>query len=83
MNNVKYMTNGSTLLIENEELFTAISRLNYSFYRNADEVLQSLKNNEDVQCIVGQGGIPFGQSQTPSLYDFADGIDTVQFLLSV
>ena len=54
MNNIYYMTNESTLLIESEEIFSAISQLNYSFYDNAQKVTALLKNNSDVQCIVGQ-----------------------------
>jgi hypothetical protein len=83
MNNIFYMTNESTLLIENVENFSAISQLNYSFYKAAKEVTEALKNNNDIQCIVGHGHVPFGQAQQPGLYDYADGVDTMQFLLSL
>ncbi len=43
-------------------------------------LLLSLAGNTDVQCIVGEGGIPFGKAQQPSLDDYADGVDTLQFL---
>jgi hypothetical protein len=39
-----------------------------------------LKNNESIQCITGHGYADFGSTQTPSVYDFADGVDTMQFL---
>ena len=83
MNNVYYMTNGTTLLIENNDIFSAISRLNYSFYDNAETMVKDLNDNPDVQCIVGYGGIEFGQAQSPGLLDYADGLDTMQFLLSL
>jgi hypothetical protein len=83
MNNIYYMTNESTLLIESEEIFSAISQLNYSFYDNAEKVTALLKDNLDVQCIVGQQHIPFGQAQQPGLFDYADGVDTMQFLLTL
>ncbi len=83
MNNIYYMTNESTLLIESEEIFSAISQLNYSFYDNAEKVTALLKDNSDVQCIVGQQHTPFGQAQQPGLFDYADGVDTMQFLLSL
>jgi len=83
MNNIYYMTNESTLMIESEELFSAISQLNYSFYENADQVKNVLQENNDVQCIVGHGNIPFGQAQQPGLFDYADGVDTMQFLLTL
>jgi hypothetical protein len=82
MNSKFYMTDETTLLVENEQLFSPISQVNYSFYNNADTVLESLKNNTDVQCIAGKD-IPFGKTQTPGLMDYADGVDTMQFLLTL
>ena len=83
MNNIYYMTNESTLLIESEEIFSAISQLNYSFYEDAEKVKTTLKDNNDVQCIVGSGNVAFGQAQQPGLFDYADGVDTMQFLLTL
>lgn len=82
MNNRFYMTNETTLLVENEPLFSPISQVNYSFYDTVTAVKESLQGNNDVQCIVGTG-IPFGQSQIPALMDYADGVDTMQFLLTL
>jgi len=36
---------------------------------------------EDIQCIAGHGAVPFGQAQQPGLADYADGVDTLEFLL--
>ncbi|MBK7559445.1 MAG: acyl-CoA reductase [Chitinophagaceae bacterium] len=83
LNNIYYMTNGSTLLIENDAIFSAISQLHYQFYDDAKQVTARLKDNEAVQCICGSGGIAFGQAQRPSLMDYADGVDTMQFLLTL
>ena len=82
MNNRFYMTNDSTLLIEDESLFSPIGQLNYSFYKSKEIVLDSLKANNDIQCIAGTD-IPFGETQKPSLTDYADAIDTMQFLLTL
>ncbi len=82
MNNRFYMTNDTVLLVENESLFAPISQLHYGFYTDKSEVIKSLKNNSDVQCIAGID-IPFGQAQNPGLMDYADGVDTMQFLLSL
>lgn len=83
MNNIYYMTNESTLLIEQAEIFSAISQLNYSFYTDAAAVQETLSANNDVQCIVGHGYLNFGQAQQPGLFDYADGVDTMQFLLTL
>ena len=82
MNNRFYMTNESTLLIENESLFSPVSQLNYSFYDDFKTLEVALENNKDVQCLVGKD-ISFGAAQTPGLMDYADGVDTMQFLLTL
>lgn len=82
MNNRFYMTNEATLLVESEALFSPISQLNYSFYSNADEVIKTLRASKELQCIAGTD-IPFGKVQSPGLTDYADGIDTMQFLLTL
>lgn len=83
MNNVYYMTNGTTLLVESGDNFSAISRVNYSFYKEGEIVAGGLKGHEEIQCITGKDGTPFGESQKPRLMDYADGADTMEFLLSL
>jgi hypothetical protein len=83
LNNIYYMTNGATLLIENKSLFTPISQLNYEFYSDKKAVETELKENDDIQCIVGQEFIKFGETQQPGLFSYADGVDTMQFLLGL
>ena len=83
MNNAYYMTNESILLVENENVFSAISQLNYSYYSDKEELESILITNENIQCIVADDKIPFGKAQTPSLFNYPDGIDTIQFLLSL
>ena len=82
MNNRFYMTNEATLLVENDSLFSPISQLNYSFYTDWQNTLDALKQNNDLQCIIG-AGLQFGKAQQPGLSDYADGIDTMQFLLTL
>lgn len=83
MNNKFYMSNESIILVENEIVFSPVSELHYSFYKNKNDVLQELEGNENIQCITGGEDIPFGQTQQPGLFDYADGIDTMQFLLAL
>ncbi len=83
MNNRFYMTNNSLLLVESEDLFPPISQLHYSFCEDAQTAADTLKNSPDIQCIIGHGQLPFGKAQTPSLTDYADGVDTMQFLLTL
>ncbi len=82
MGNKFYMTNGSILLTENASLFTVVSQVNYEYY-DIEKDLESLKNNQDIQCIIGHIAVPFGKAQKPLLTDYADGIDTMKFALSL
>ena len=79
VNKLYYMTNGSIIMVEDPAVFSPISRLNYEFYSDKQAVLTNLKANADIQCIVSRESILFGKSQQPSLNDFADGINTLQF----
>jgi len=83
MNNKFYMANGCIILSENESVFSPVSVLHYSFYKNKRNVFEELNQNENIQCIVGEAHVPFGKSQEPGLFDYADGIDTMQFLLTL
>ena len=83
LNNVYYMTNGNTLLMENSAAFSPISVVNYEYYEPGEMPAALLQNEEDIQCLVGSGHIPFGQAQCPGLFSYADGADTMQFLLSL
>lgn len=83
MNNKFYMTNETIILSENENIFSPVSVLHYSFYKEEIEVFKQLENDQNIQCIVAKNFVPFGKSQEPGLFDYADGIDTMQFLLSL
>jgi hypothetical protein len=83
LNRKFYMTNGSIILLEEPGIFSPISQLNYEYYSNIGQVTGKLQQQQDVQCIVGKSGIPFGQSQLPCLSDYADGVDTLKFLLTL
>jgi hypothetical protein len=80
LNNTYYMTNGSILLVEDASAFSSISQLNYEFYTDREITEKSLRTNNDLQCLVGQGYLPFGYAQRPGICDYADGVDTLAFL---
>ena len=83
LNNRYYMTNGSILLVEDAAFTSPISQLNYEYYSNEGEVRAKLLNNEAIQCVVGKNNIPFGEAQCPGIRDYADGVDTLDFLLQL
>ena len=83
LNKKFFMSNESLLLVEDDALFSPISQLNYEFYNNENELLASIRGRPELQCIVGKNFVPFGQSQYPSLTDYADGVDTAGFLTNL
>lgn len=83
LNGKFYMTNESIILLENSSLFSPISQLNYEFFTSKNSVLGQLKTLNELQCIVGHDHIPFGQAQNPSLTDYADDINTLNFLTNL
>ncbi|HYO22621.1 MAG TPA: acyl-CoA reductase [Flavisolibacter sp.] len=80
LNNKYYMSSGSLLLVEEPSLFSPVSQLHYEFYDERSKVKEALANNDAIQCVVGKEGLPFGGAQKPGIGDYADGIDTMQFL---
>ena len=80
------MKNGFLILKEDERYASPIASLFYEYYRDKAELQQKLHEEKDqIQCIVSQGflneEVGFGQTQLPNLADYADGVDTVEFLL--
>jgi len=84
VNMAPFLDNGFILLQENEKLVSPISVLYYERYANDDDLKNKLQANaEKLQCIVGKkesATIPFGQTQYPQVWDYADQIDTLKFL---
>jgi hypothetical protein len=83
LNNKYYMTNDSIILIENGSPFSPISQLHYEYYSNENELREKLKKDQSIQCIVSKKDIGFGEAQCPNVNDYADGIDTMKFLMSL
>jgi hypothetical protein len=82
MNRQNYMTNGSIVLSPNTSPYSGISNLNYAYYKDRDELINSL-DPDTLQVIVGHGFTAFGQAQCPAFTDYADGVDTMQFVMQL
>lgn len=80
LNKVPYITNDSLLMVENSEPYSHIAVLHYEFYKDKQQVIENLQKNDNIQCVVGDGQIPFGKAHSPKLDDYADGVDTMVFL---
>ncbi|MFN0031762.1 MAG: acyl-CoA reductase [Flavobacteriales bacterium] len=81
LNREDLLDNGFVLLKEDNNMTSPTASIYYSRYQNSEHLAQRLKENDDVlQCVAGRGYIPFGKAQQPKLTDYADGVDTMQFL---
>ena len=77
------------ILLQNKSMLKSpLGVLHYNFYENVTEVDSYIQEHRaDIQCVVSSEStsfneVNFGQTQQPKLWDFADQIDTLQFLLS-
>ncbi len=79
-----FLENGFLLMRETSALASPVAVLHLERYadRHAlDHHLPTLAGQ--LQCIVGHGQVPFGQAQRPGPDDYADGVDTMAFLLGL
>ena len=86
MNLDPHIDTGYVIAKEKPELYAPVGMLNYSFYSEMSEIPQRIEAWKDqLQCVVskidGIGALPLGQSQCTMLSDYADGVDTAQWLL--
>lgn len=83
LNREDLLENGFMLFKQDKGIIAPTGSLYYEYYSSKSELLSELEEKKDkIQCIVGHGHIPFGQAQCPSLRDYADNIDVMQFLIS-
>ncbi len=89
INKVPHIDTGFILIKEDESLASPIAVINYEKVDSAESALEMAKTDKNkLQCIVGKKSlaksiVPFGKSQEPGLSDYADNIDTMEFLLNI
>ncbi|RLD62284.1 MAG: acyl-CoA reductase [Bacteroidetes bacterium] len=89
INNTQHIDNGFLLIKEDFTISSPISNLYYEEYNNINSLKNYIEqNSESIQCIVSKhdefkNAIKFGQAQKPELWDYADNIDTLEFLSQI
>lgn len=89
MNSAKHLDNGFSIFVESQAIGTPVGVVNYSHYHSHKDIIDIInQNSENIQCVVAtksvfSKAIPFGEAQHPNLGDYADNIDTVDFLLGL
>lgn len=85
MGSIKLLDNNFLVLKEDTGYSSPIAALFYQRYQSLEQLQELLKQEaEQLQCVVSENtelkGLPFGQTQCPKLWDYADGVDTMTFL---
>ncbi|MFD1553316.1 acyl-CoA reductase [Putridiphycobacter roseus] len=84
LNTEDLLDNEFLLLRKTSDLKSPIGVLFYHNYSTLNEVDAYLNQHKDsIQVVIGKNYLPFGYSQQPTLSDYADGIDTMEFLTSL
>ncbi len=75
LNKENFFDNGFMMLKEDEKMGSPVGVVHYGFYKEKPNIPM-----EEVQCLLSKNGLDFGSAQKPSIYDFADQVDTMDFL---
>jgi hypothetical protein len=86
MSGFPILDNGFLILKEDPSYCSPIGTLYFEYYNDPEKLQKKLSGEREIiQCVVGHkqmgNEIPFGETQNPALWDYADGVDTVDFLL--
>jgi Acyl-CoA reductase (LuxC) len=90
LNKIQHQANGCIIMVENKAITSPIAMLFYEYYDSFEQLSKDLLEKQtEIQCVVSKQkieGLPcfdFGEAQKPALNDYADGEDTIQFLLGL
>jgi hypothetical protein len=90
LNKVSYVSNGCLMMIENEAIASPIAMVYYEYYDDFQALSSKLlEKKEEIQCVISSvtiEGLPcfdFGEAQKPSISDYADGVDVMDFLTNL
>jgi hypothetical protein len=84
LNQVPHFDLGNLIVTENESLVSPVGVLHIHRYASENDLHFWLdQHKEKIQCVVGNQHIPFGHAQSPALDDFADGVNTYEFLVNL
>ncbi len=91
VNKVKHLDNGFLLLTESEKLTSPLAVLHWQSYENQAQLEHLINMQEDmIQVVVTEQylkikatQVKFGESQYPKLWDYADGVNTIDFLTNI
>ena len=82
VNREEFFDTGYLLLKKSSGISSPVAVLYFEYYKLSDDLHRQVEKIKDqIQCVVSRENVPFGMAQTPLLWDYPDGIDTLEFLL--
>jgi hypothetical protein len=84
----KIRDNGFVMLKEDSSYASPIATVFYEFYDSFENLLVKLETEKEaIQCIACNENVvdfvKFGETQHPKLWNYADDVDTIAFLLKL
>ena len=89
LNGDSLIENGFIMLKEDIGIASPVATLYYEYYKDEEAIRERLRQDAaSIQCVVSKRAdvknkVDFGKSQRPELWDYADGVDTLKFLLTL
>lgn len=84
MDNLPLLDNEFLILKEDPGFSSPIGVLFYEFYDNQETLDAHIKNHlSEIQAVISSDAIPFGSAQNPKLSDYADNVNTLDFLVKI
>jgi len=88
LNQDDFLENGLINLKEDKSFSSPLASVFYEYYNDISEIkAMLLERKDEIQCVVSKTdlgvNIPFGKTQLPELWDYADNVDTIAFLLGL
>jgi hypothetical protein len=82
VNRQPFIDTGYLLLKEDKRLASPVAVVYYEYYDTPEKVNEiAVSLSDRIQCISGRKNVSPGRAQMPNLWDYADGIDTMEFML--
>ncbi len=82
VNKDEFLDAGFLLCKNSTGISSPVAVLYFEYYDSINNVYMEIERiKTKIQCIVSDNDIPFGMAQLPHLWDYADGLDTIDFLL--
>jgi hypothetical protein len=87
LNKAVFLDNGFLIVKEDISMYSPVANIYYEYYVDFDDLNQRIRQISDgIQCIIASKEVngramAFGSSQKPMLWDYADGVDTMKFLI--